>query len=124
MTLQGNEDVLGLLAMWLLVVLACAPMSPPEFVKWCAEQWRLFKLDTWADGRYDAPRVPTPGTLADPRVASMDKRQREHGEVLRLQGRSLLAGKRYIPAGTKPLDAPPPKAGRVVPILAARGGKR
>lgn len=66
-------------------------------------------------------KLPEPesraGSVADPMVARMDLRQRAYGKRLRREGRTLLAGKEYIPTMTKPQPAKPPKADRVVSIL-------
>lgn len=122
MTLESNADALGLLAMLALVVIATAPMSPGAFIRWLLEEWRVFKLDTWDDGKYDAPRA---GSITDPRVARMVERQRIAGDVLRQNGLSILCPRRYIPDGTKPAEPPPGRRvdADVIPIQRA-GGKR
>jgi len=84
-----------------------------QFSAWLRNEWRLIRLDTWAE----EPRSTSPaGSVADPRVARMDLRQRAYGKRLRREGRSLLSGKEYTPALTKEQPAPPPKSGKVVPI--------
>lgn len=127
MTHDHPLDVLVLLALFVVVFLLAAIFSPRGLIAWAREEWRLFKLDTWDDGKYDAPRTaPAPrpvergdGTRSDPKVQKMEERQRAFGERLREQGRSLLAGKEYVPALTRGFEPPIPRANKVVPIRRA-----
>jgi hypothetical protein len=58
----------------------------------------------------------TAGSVADPRVARMDLRQRSYGKRLRREGKTLLSGKAYVPVLTIALPVKPPKADKVTPI--------
>lgn len=60
------------------------------------------------------------GSVADPRVARMDLKQRAYGKRLRREGRTLLAGKEYIPTLTIPAPAKPPRADKVVLLRRAK----
>jgi hypothetical protein len=107
-------ELLLLLAVFVLVACVAAIFHPGGFVGWCLQEWRLMRAETWA---------PPPNTLSDPDVASMVARQKAMGERMKRQGVSLLAGRAYRPALTKP-TAPPPRAAAVVTPIRAKGGKR
>lgn len=113
-------DLIVLFAVFVFVALLAAILNPPGLIAWLREEWRLARADTWADGSYRG----AVGTSADPDVKRMEARQRAFGERLRRQGRSLLAGKEYVPSLTKPAEPPPPPRANKVVRLRAAGGKR
>lgn len=130
MTLNASETTL-LLAVFAFVAIVIGLLDPAPVVAfwrrccaWVREEGRLVREESWADGIYQGP-----GTAADPRVAAMAEKQRELTARMRDEGRHLLdspTGERkpYKPVGTKPIEAPPPRAAAVVPIRRAAGGKR
>lgn len=127
MTHPTALDIVVLLVIFLFLALFAIAFQPRQLLAWIREEWRLLRLDTWDDGKYDAPRSPArqptvergDGTANDPKVKRLLDQQVAIAERLRDQGRSILAGKQYIPALTKPADGPPPKANKVVPIRRA-----
>lgn len=93
----------------LALVLAIASKHP---IHWVREEWERIRADEFA------PRRPgiSGGTIAEPRVKKMDERMRAYAKRLRRDGRHLIAGKRYIPDGTKPSEPPATRSGNVLPI--------
>ena len=106
-------DLFALVALWFGIAIVLAGCAG-NIVMWAREEWRRIKADSWAD---DAPQ---PCSVSDPRVARMDLKRRALGKRLRKQGRTLLAGKAYVPALTKAVEESPPKASKVVPINSRR----
>lgn len=112
----------GVLVLLVAVVIAIASKHP---LRWAREEWRLMRLDAW-----ESPREGiTGGTLEEPdahasreellahdRAKAMDMKMRAYAKRLRRDGRHLIAGKRYIPALTKPSEPPPTRSGNVLPI--------
>lgn len=60
------------------------------------------------------------GSVADPKVARMDLKQRAYGKRLRREGRTLLAGKHYTPAVGKPTPAKPTRTDNVTVLRRAK----
>lgn len=105
-------DLIRLVLLLFAVALLASLLSRMSPVAWLRREWQLMRMRSWARPR----EISGPGTLDDPRVQNMVIKQRALGKRMRKQGRTLLSGKHYIPALTKPGDAPPPKADKVVPI--------
>ena len=98
------------LVLLLIVLAACIVVARGgDFIAWLREELRLARANNWASG-----------TLEDPRVAAMTMKQRELADQMRQQGRTLLAGKGYVPVLTKPTDAPAPRAHKVVNLRRRR----
>jgi hypothetical protein len=94
------------LVLLLIVLAACIVISRGgDMIGWIREEAYRARADTWE-----------PGTMDDPRIASLVQKQQALSEAMRLEGRTLLAGRRYIPELTKPAEPAtrPPKADRVV----------
>lgn len=85
-----------------------------------AQEWRLMRVKDWAPRPHQAFAV---GTQDHPACKTLELKQRILAARMRAQGRSLSAGKAYVPVLTKPAEPPvtPPMAAKVVPI---RGKKR
>lgn len=60
------------------------------------------------------------GSVADPKVARMDLKQRAYGKRLRREGRSLLSGKAYKPALTTQQPAKPARTDNVTVLRRAK----
>lgn len=125
MTLTAPETTL-LLGTFAFIAIVVGLLDPSPVIAfwrrtcaWLREEARLVHEESWADGIYQGP-----GTGADPRVAAVAEKQRELAVRMRKEGRHLLSGKRYTPAGTKPLEPAPPRAAAVVTPIRARGAKR
>lgn len=113
----------GALILVLAIAIAIASKHP---LRWAREEWRAMLADSFAPQR---PGI-TGGSLAEPhedtasreelkaydRVKAMDTKLRAYAKRMRRDGRHLIAGKRYIPFGTKPSEPPPTRSGKVLPI--------
>lgn len=114
-------ELMYLLAAFLGMALLASIFNPPGFFVWLRgwirEEVRLLRAESWGDGVYA-------GTAADPAVQRMAKRQAELADRMRNEGRHLLAGRHYVPVLTKPTEARPPMADKVVPIRKRAGAKR
>ena len=108
-------DFLALVALLAVfaVALALASRRPLD---WIREEWRLMWAETWAR----APERVAGGSIDEPRVKAMDTRMRAYAKRLRREGRSLTAGKRYIPALTKPADPPTTRPANVTTLRKTR----
>lgn len=105
-------DLLTLIVL-LAAVAVGAAIASGGIGRWALGEWRAMRARSWAPG----DNLDGPGTMADARVAAMVVRQRAYGRRLRRQGKTLLAGKEYVPVLTRAVPEhhdPPPRADRVV----------
>ena len=110
------SDYHALILIWLVLAIVLA-LCAGNLTAWAREEWRRLRAESWAPDEFQ------PCSVSDPRVARMDLKRRALGKRMRRQGRTLLGGKGYVPVLTKPAEAPPPKANKVVPIRRAEPRK-
>ena len=113
-TMKLAADVFAFVAIIFAAAVVAAVASHLPIGVWIRREVERARMKTWA------PTGERPGPCSvkgDPRVQAMVVKQRAFGKRLRRQGRTLLAGKEYVPALTKPAEPPaPPMADKVVPI--------
>jgi hypothetical protein len=99
------NDAIALVLLLIVLAVLIVAARGGDFLAWLRDEVRLARADNWATG-----------TLDDPRVARMFVKQRALARRMRRQGRTLLAGKEYVPVLTKPTEPPAPRADKVVTL--------
>lgn len=100
-----NDDAIALVLLLIVLAFIIVAARGGDIAEWVREETRLARARTWE-----------PGTLSDPKVARMFIKQRAMARRMRRQGRTLLAGKEYVPVLTKPTEPPAPRADKVVTL--------
>jgi hypothetical protein len=99
------NDAIALVLLLIVLAIVIVIARGGDIIDWLRDEAHLARARTWE-----------PGTLSDPKVARMFVKQRAMARRMRRQGRTLLAGKDYVPVLTKPTEPPAPRADKVVTL--------